>query len=119
MSIAEQLRQELSFLTVGGLPDFVKKLGGYNWDKITLGKEGDFIGGVYIHELRYYVSDIILADNVEPIFFYGGPTGGVEYRGTLLTFAVDRCLYVSIEKGIHYVRDLMVQTKQADTSLGV
>ena len=119
MSITEQLRQELSFLTVGMLPDFVKKLGVYNWDKITLGRWGDLIRGVYIHELRYYVADTIPADNVEPIFFYGGPTGGVEYRGTLLTFAVDRCLYVSVEKGIQYVRDLMVQTKQADTSLGV
>lgn len=116
MNTLNYLRDELEFLTVGMVPEFMKLLGGYNWDKILMGQNNTY-WNVYIHEIRYYVSDRIPAKGVKHIYFFGGPSGDTKYKGDLLTCVVDKAMYTACEKGLHYVEGLIAYIKQTELAV--
>ena len=113
MNILNYLRDELEFLTVGMVPEFMKLLGGYNWDKVLMGKNITY-WEVYLHEVHYYVSSCVPASQVQHIYFTGGPSGDTKYKGDLLTCVVDKAMYVSRRKGLHYVEGLIAYLKQTE-----
>jgi hypothetical protein len=113
MNILNYLRDELEFLTVGTVPEFMKLLGGYNWDKILMGRHKTY-WEIHIHEVHYYVSSRMPATHVQHIYFTGGPSGDRKFKGDLLTCVVDKAMYVSRRKGLHYVEGLIAYLKQTE-----
>ena len=116
MNILDYLHDELEFITLGMVPEFMKLLGGYNWDKILMGRH-DTYWDVYIHELHYYVSSNVPASQIKHIYFTGGPSGDVKYKGDLLTCVVDKAMYVSRRHGLHYVEGLIAYLKHTEVEV--
>ena len=113
MNILNYLHNELAFLTVGTAPEFMKLVGGFQWDKITISPH-DASCEIFIHELGYYYAQPLSASQIGPILFRGGPTELVVFKGSLLTCVVDRAMHVACEKGLHYVQGLISYLKETE-----
>jgi hypothetical protein len=78
----------------------LRHLGGYGRDKILLNLTG--YRHIQVSDVTHYFNGVEKCLNIQPAYFFGGPDGpggGRRFKGTFLTFVLDRLLLTAHKKG--------------------
>ena len=99
----------------------LRHLGGYELDKVLVQLSGYRL--VEVGDLACYFNGVEKCLNIHPVYFFGGPVGGKRFKGTFLTFVLDRLLLVAHEKGadhaltmVKYARSFGTEVRKEDSS---
>jgi len=98
MEILSYLRERLSEFTIEGSILFLRNLGHYEWDKITVLTTNGY-REMFVWELVEHFNGSVPVDRLHPVYFWGGPMVAKQYKGNYLTYLVDRAMYATCEKG--------------------
>lgn len=95
-------RKELEYFTLTEAVILLRNLGGFQYDKVmVLMKDPRFRGyrQFAFCDLLDHLSPNCFCRHIYPVYFTGGPQGGKQFKGTLLTMVIDRVIRASIDKG--------------------
>lgn len=94
-------RKRIGWITLAEAIILLRRLGCFHVDKIIVCAGG--YRHVIVEDLFHHFSGSEFCINIRPVYFDGGPTGGKQYKGTLITLLLDRILLMSHEKGAAFV----------------
>ena len=104
--IIDGWRTKVKGFTLRDAIRLLKRLGRFEKDEVLICCRGIYT--IQVCDLwKYYSNDFARCGDIQPVYFTGGPTGEVRFKGTLLTLVIDRILAVCLEKGSTYVGDLV------------
>jgi len=96
-ALIDAWRRRIQWITLSEAIVLLGYLGDFESDKVI------FLEGIFrvcrVHEMTDYISPTEFCVNIRPVYFYGGPVGGRQFKGTLRTLVLDRILLVSHEQG--------------------
>jgi hypothetical protein len=95
-------RKELEYFTLTEAVILLRNLGGFQYDKLTVLLKDPRLRGYRqfaFCDLLDYLSGTCFCRHIHPVYFTGGPQGGKQFKGTLLTMVIDRVIRASIDKG--------------------
>lgn len=107
-------RSEIGWFTLDEAIVLLEHLGGYNRDKILVQLTG--YRHFQVDDLVSYFNGVEYCINIRPIYFHGGPVGGRRFKGTFLTFVLDRLLLVAHEKGADHTLKLVKYARSFGTA---
>jgi hypothetical protein len=107
-------RKEIGWFTLDEAVILLRHLGGYEGDTILVQLQG--YRHVAIRDLAHYFNGVEYCINIRPIYFHGGPVGGRRFKGTFLTFVLDRLLLVAHEKGADHALTLVKYARSFGTT---
>ena len=90
-------RSEIGWFTLNEAFVLLRHLGGYEEDTILAQLQG--YRHIAVRDLSHYFNGVEYCVNIRPVYFLGGPISGRRFKGTFLTFVLDRLLLVAHEKG--------------------
>ena len=99
--------EKLDFLTIETTVIFLRNLGNYEKDTVKVLTSFGYID-CQVDALGFTFQSTVLARELKPLWFIGGPFAQQFYKGSLLTLAVDRAMLCSCE------RDLVFASSVAD-----
>lgn len=93
----------------------LRHLGGYEGDTILSQLQG--YRHVAVRDLTHYFNGVEKCLNIRPVYFLGGPVGGKRFKGTFLTFVLDRLLLTSHEKGADHALTMVKYARSFGTEV--
>jgi hypothetical protein len=107
-------RKEVGWFTLDEAFILLRHLGCDEGDKILAQIQG--YRHIAVRDLAHYFNGVEYCINIRPIYFHGGPIGGRRFKGTFLTFVLDRLLLVAHEKGAEHALTLVKYAKGFGTT---
>jgi hypothetical protein len=110
MEAIDFFKNQIHWITLREATILLRHLGNYHCDPVIIRH-----GGYYrmpAKEVWEIFSAIEYAINIRPIYFRGGPMQAKLFKGTYLTFLIDRCMLVSFEKGVEHVNRIISYAKR-------
>jgi hypothetical protein len=107
-------RKEIGWFTVDEACILLRHLGGYEGDTVLVQLQG--YRHIAVRDLAHYFNGVEYCINIRPIYFLGGPVGGKRFRGTFLTFVLDRLLLVAHRKGADHALTLVKYARSFGTT---
>lgn len=93
----------------------LRHLGGYDQDRILARLTG--YRDMKVSNMAHYFNGVEKCLNIRPIYFFGGPVGGRRFKGTFLTFVLDRLLLTAHEKGADHALTMVKYARSFGTEV--
>ena len=94
--------EKLDFLTIETTIVFLRNIGKFEKDTVKVLTSLGYID-CQVDALAFNFPKGLLARDLKPLWFIGGPFAKQFYKGTLLTLAVDRAMICACENDLTFV----------------
>lgn len=108
-ALIDAWRRKIGWITLSEAIVLLEHLGDFESDEVIFKTRFFLVRRVW--ELTEFFSPTEFCTNIRPVYFHGGPAGGKQFKGSLLTLLLDRILLVSHERGAAHVLKMVTYAR--------